>query len=95
MKLQIVDIGWGIDRRTGEKSESVVAEACFEGLAVGPLAPVGPTRRVFTLQEVGEDYIVILLSENTGKTATIKRGEEFTHRPLTRDAGHHFRFVLE
>ena len=46
MKITITDTSWGIDRRTGNRSERVVACETFE-LAVGFLPEIGPAKRVF------------------------------------------------
>lgn len=94
MKLQIVDIGWGIDRKSGTSSENEVCRITFESPTVGPLAPVGPARKVFSIVEVKDNSLVILLSQKQGKVE-IKRGETYTYRPVFMDAGHYYLISVE
>ncbi|MBQ7250955.1 MAG: hypothetical protein IJS37_06410 [Bacilli bacterium] len=95
MKLHVIDIGWGISRQPGVgRVENEVENRCFEDLTVGPLPPIGPLKHVFVIEEVGEDFIVIALSEKAGKK-TLKVGEAYEHHPLSMDGGHYYRLELE
>ncbi len=94
MKLHIVDFSWGVNRRTGERSESEAANVVFEDLKVGALPPVGPTRHVFRIEEIREDSLVLFLSEKSG-TVEIKLGEPYEYRPMSFDGGHFYRIELE
>ena len=84
MKLHIIDYGWGIDRRSGERSESVCAEVNFH-VKEGALPPVGPEKKVFKITKLGEGSVSLWLSD--------KQGEEY--RPTSFDGGHYYRFELE
>lgn len=93
MKLRIIDYGWGIDRRSGERSESVCAEVNFH-VKEGALPPVGPEKKVFKITKVGEDSVSVWLSDKQGE-ATISIGKPYEYRPLSIDGGHYYRFELE
>ena len=94
MKLHIVDYSWGVDRRSGQKSESIAAEVTVEDLKIGKLAPVGPARHVFVVDEIKDGAAVILLSEKAGKIE-LKVGQPYEYRPLSFDGGHFYRLELE
>lgn len=94
MKLRIIDYSWGIDRRTGTKNESEVANVVFEDLKVGPLPPLGPARHVFRIEEIKEESVVVFLSERRG-SAEVAKGKPFEYRPLSLDGGHFYRLELE
>ena len=94
MKLRIIDYGWGIDRKTGARMESVVADVAIEDLKVGPLPPIGSSRVVFNVEEIREDAITLFLNQKAG-SREIKIGQVEEYRPLSMDGGHFYRFELE
>ncbi|MCR5349115.1 MAG: hypothetical protein K6E59_05895 [Bacilli bacterium] len=94
MTLTITTISWGIDRRTGERSENVVGKDSFEA-KVGPVGPVGagPRKATFQILSVEEDGILIHLSDKL-KDLPLKVGQTYTHRPFSMDAGFIYHFEL-
>lgn len=94
MKLHIVDYSWGMDRRTGQRSESEAANVVFEDLKVGALPPIGPSRRIFRIEAIGKGSITVFLSEKAG-TVELQVGKPYTYRPMSLDGGHIFRLELE
>ena len=94
MKLTIVDMGWGIDRRSGKYGENEVETVVFEDLKVGPLPPVGPAKHVFKIEEVEEGKIKIFLSERSG-CINLAVGKSYDYRPFSMDGGHYYRLNLE
>ena len=94
MKLRITDYGWGIDRKSGERSESVVAEVTLDVEKVGALPPVGPARHVFKVLEIKEGAVEIFLSEKSG-SVVLELGKPYEYRPMSFDGGHFYRLELE
>ena len=93
MKITITDTSWGIDRRTGNRSERVVACETFE-LAVGFLPEIGPAKRAFEVTKLTENSVTILLNIK-GDTTTIKRGGQYFYRPMSMDGGHYYLLEVE
>ncbi len=100
MTLHVTEIFWGIDRKTGEFSERVTAEAdlpCQEG----PLPDLGHDhgRRCFVIREVGEKHIVLAVEYPVNPTAskswTIRAGQEQCYRPRSFDGGYRYEFKLQ
>ena len=92
MTLTIADISWGINRKDGSYAENEVARETFEITKVGPLPPVGVTKKVFEILNIDENSVTIHLG---GKAADIvlAKGESFMYRPISFDGGH--KFLLE
>ena len=93
MKITITDTSWGIDRRTGERSERVVACETFE-LAVGFLPEIGPAKRAFEVTKLTDGSVTILLNIK-GDTVTIHRGKSYLYRPMSMDGGHYYLLEVE
>ena len=90
MKITITDIGWGIDRRTGIRTEQVLARDSYE--AKENLVMVsGPLKKEFKVVYLEKDRIDIWLRED--KVMTFFRGDKFNFYPLSRDGGHYY--ILE
>ena len=94
MELQIIDISWGIDRKSGQRLENEVANLTFAPVEVGTLPPLGPSRHIFKIEEVAEDEVVVLLSEKAG-TVKLKKGEPYLYHPTSFDGGHEFKLILK
>lgn len=92
MNITITDTSWGIDRRTGNRSERVVARETFT-LAVGMLPEVGPAKRAFEVIKLTDSTVTILLNIK-GDTVTIKQGESYFYRPMSMDGGHYYLFEV-
>jgi hypothetical protein len=91
MKLLVKDIAWGIDRKTGTKSEKEVASELFELLEPQTLK-VGVVKKEIVVMEIKEDSVLLRLNKQ-GKTVELKVGEKYTHAPMSFDGGHNY--ILE
>lgn len=94
MTLTIIDMAWGIDRRIGEKMENEVARQEYDINGPGELAPIGPSKQVFRIDEVGESSLTISVMPK-GKVITVSLGKPYTYRPLSLDGGHFYILNLE
>ena len=92
MNITITDTSWGINRRTGERTEKVVARETF-ALSVGALPEIGPAKRVFEVTKLTENAVTVLLNVK-GDTVTIKRGGSYFYRPMSMDGGHYYLFEV-
>lgn len=96
MKLKIKEIFWGINHRTGDRSERVTADVSFP-CEVGDVPLFGNGRRHFTIDEIQEDSIVLSVHyENSkyDKSWTLKKGEETGYMPRSFDGGYKYKFKL-
>ena len=88
MILTVTDTAWGIDRKSGNRSQKVVAKEKFE-LSLGKLPPVGPAGKVFEVTALTDSEVTLLLNRS-GKTVTLGRGESYAYRPMSMDGGHYY-----
>ena len=93
MTITITDTSWGINRRTGERSERMVAKETFD-LALGLLPEIGPAKRVFEVTKLTEKSATIVLNVK-GDAVTIKQGGSYFYRPMSMDGGHYYLFEVE
>lgn len=94
MKLTIVDIGWGIDRRTGARSEQEILRESFEISESGKLPPFGPGLKVFEVRAIDDGKLTIHLSDRAGDVV-LGAGETYHYNPMSRDGGHKYDLIVE
>ena len=94
MKVRISDYGWGINRRTGEKSESLIIEESFNSVKKDDVLEVGPTHHKFVVKELKETSIVLTVNLK-GDEAEIKVNGKYEYRPLSFDGGHYYVIEVE
>lgn len=87
MKIKITDIGWGIDRRTGIRTEKVLEKKTFEA-KTGLVMEIGPLKKQFQVVLIEEERIDIELKED--KVMTFFKGDKFNYYPVSRDGGHYY-----
>lgn len=88
MNINIKDIAWGIDRKSGEKLEKEVCNVTFEA-TIGETIGIGTLNKVFSITEITNDSVTFVLN-NKGNTIIIKKGTEYIYRPRTFDGGHYY-----
>ncbi len=87
MRIKIIDIGWGIDRRTGIRTEKVLEKKTFEA-ETGLVMEIGPLKKQFKVVLIEEERIDIELKED--KVMTFFKGDKFNYYPVSRDGGHYY-----
>ena len=93
MKIKIKDISWGINRITGAKQEQEVENIEFEAI-IGKTVEIGPLKKVFSIKEINDNYIVVILNKN-GAIVEIEKGNSYTYRPRSFDGGHYYIIEVE
>lgn len=97
MKLRIEEKFWGINHRTGNKSERVTADVVFP-CEVGLLNDFGSQGKRFSIDEVSENSIVLTIhyenNPSANKSWEIKVGEKVSYMPWSFDGGYKYRFFV-
>ncbi len=97
MKLNITEIFWGINRRTGHRSQKKVAEVNID-CAVGSSASFRDGRRVFTVIEVESNAVILQLTSpqnaDVKKSWRIEENEEVCYMPRSMDGGYRYVFKV-
>ena len=87
MKIKITDIGWGIDRRTGVRTEKVLERKTFHP-EQGMIMEIGPLKKQFVVVLLEGDRVDLELKEE--KVMTFYKGDKFNYYPVSRDGGHYY-----
>lgn len=87
MKIHITDIGWGIDRKSGVRTEKVLEKKTFV-VNEGDVIESGPLKKTFKILKIEGDAVTIELRE--GKDMTFFRKDKFNYYPVSRDGGHYY-----
>ncbi len=96
MKLRITETAWGINRKTGDRSEKVTADVKVP-CEVGDIPEFGKGRRRFCIDEVSGDGITLSVhcaDPRYDRTWTIKIGETVSFRPRSFDGGYYYEFRI-
>lgn len=93
MTITITDTAWGINRITGDRSETVVDQKTMPAV-VGSLDPIGPIRKVFEITDMRNDMLTVVLNP-AGKTVTLAIGETYIYRPRAFDGGHFYTITVQ
>ena len=91
MDLVIRDNFWGINRRTGEYSESLIEEITFYNIELNQELEV--SRLIFVVSDISEE--VELTIKINGKKIVVKKDQTSIYRPTSFDAGHFYEFTLK
>ena len=87
MRIKITDIGWGIDRRTGVRTEKLLEKKYFNA-EPNLVMEIGPLKKQFKVVGMEDDHVDIELKE--GKVMTFYIGDTFNYYPVSRDGGHYY-----
>ena len=87
MKIKITDIGLGLDKRTGVRTEKILARESFDAKD-GLIMKVGPEAKIFKIVYLEKDRVDILLRED--KIMTFYHGDKFNFYPLKREGSHYY-----
>ena len=98
MKLRIIEECWGINRRTGERSNKQTDEKLVNAALETVIEmPIG--RRKFHIDAVSEDSITVsVVYDNNpaaNKTYEIIKGESVLYKPMSRDGGYKYTLSYE
>ena len=98
MKLRIIEECWGINRRTGERSNKQTDEKLVD-VVVGTVIEMPTGRRKFSVDAVSTDSITVtVVYENNpaaNKTYEIVKGESVLYKPMSRDGGYKYTLSYE
>ena len=98
MKLRIIEECWGINRRTGERSNKQTDEKLVD-VVVGTVIEMPTSRRKFSVDAVSTDSITVtVVYENNpaaNKTYEIVKGESVLYKPMSRDGGYKYTLSYE
>ena len=98
MKLRIIEECWGINRRTGERSNKQTDEKLVNAVA-GTVIEMPAGRRKFSVDAVSTDRITVtVVYENNpaaNKTYEIVKGESVLYKPMSRDGGYKYTLSYE
>ena len=98
MKLRIIEECWGINRRTGERSNKQTDEKLVNAV-VGTVIEMLAGRRKFSVDAVSADCITVtVVYENNpaaNKTYEILKGESVLYKPMSRDGGYKYTLSYE
>ncbi len=98
MKLRIIEECWGINRRTGERSNKQTDEKLVD-VVVGTVIEMPTGRRKFSVDAVSTDSITVtVVYENNpaaNKTYEIVKGESVLYKPMSRDGGYKYALSYE
>lgn len=87
MRIKITDIGWGINRKDGVRTEKVLERISFEAKQ-DLVVEIGPLKKNFKIVYLEKDRVDIELRED--KIMTFYRGDKFNFYPRSRDGGHYY-----
>lgn len=97
MKLRIVEIFWGINRRDGGRSEKVTADITIP-CEVGDIPEFGSHGKSFSIDEVSEKSIVLSIHYKNNPSADqkwrIRVGGKKEYMPWSFDGGHKYQFYV-
>lgn len=97
MKLRIEEKFWGINHRTGSRSERVTADETF-ACEIGELPAFGSQGKYFVIDEVYENRIVLSIhyynNPSASKKWEIKVGKSVSYMPWSFDGGYKYRFFV-
>ena len=98
MKLRIIEECWGINRRTGERSNKQTDEKLVD-VVVGAVIEMPIGRRKFSVDTVSTESITVtVVYENNpaaNKTHEIVKGESVLYQPMSRDGGYKYTLSYE
>ncbi len=91
LALYIKEICWGINRKTGDYSETEGKFELFNGKKIGKIEGF---RYNFYLEEFGEDYVSLAIkfgdNSSADKVICIKKGESTNYNPRSLDGGYKY-----
>lgn len=93
MKIKIKDYSWGINRRTGDMSETLCESVVYDAID-GLLPPIGIPNKQFEVQILSDNKVKITLNAK-GDFVILKSGEKHTYKPWSFDGGHYYVIEVE
>lgn len=89
MYLKIIDYMWGIDRKTGERSEVKVAEESYQNITLNQGLKISTV--TFTVIELTDRSVMLKIYD---KKIIVELDKVTMYRPRSFDAGHFYEMRL-
>ena len=89
MNLKIIDYMWGIDRKTGERSEVKIAEETYEITSLNQGLKISTV--TFTVIELTDRSVMLSIYN---KKILVELDKTTMYRPRSFDAGHFYEMSL-
>lgn len=89
MYLKIIDYMWGIDRKTGERSEVKVAEETYQNITLNQGLKISTV--TFTVIELTDTSVMLKIYD---KKIIVELDKVTMYRPRSFDAGHFYEMRL-
>ena len=89
MKISIIDFVWGINRRSGERSETKVAEETFVVTSINQELRINVAR--FIVTKITDSSVTLSIHD---KKIAVELKKPTIYRTRSYDAGHYYEIYL-